>query len=93
MSIRCSGFGRYQAVETENHQQFVDGVQVAVGLAAIRPLKPAMANNNQKLLLVAVGLAAIRPLKQFGVFSKPVPPYRCSGFGRYQAVETPFKGI
>jgi len=36
----CSGFGRYQAVETRCRTAISHGFLVAVGLAAIRPLKP-----------------------------------------------------
>ena len=44
LKLRCSGFGRYQAVETTHHDDVrFHAAPVAVGLAAIRPLKPQMA--------------------------------------------------
>ncbi len=43
-------------------------------------------------MVVAVGLAAIRPLKQRARTVFLVNGVRCSGFGRYQAVETPLLG-
>ena len=38
-------------------------LEVAVGLAAIRPLKPDARTHSSFVAQVAVGLAAIRPLK------------------------------
>ncbi len=66
MSIdSCSGFGRYQAVETVMRAKvFGYFVVVAVGLAAIRPLKLPCTGHSRNLTEVAVGLAAIRPLKR-----------------------------
>ena len=59
-----------------------------MGLAAIRPLKRDFDSARSiDVESVAVGLAAIRPLKP----SRAIDCERyesCSGFGRYQAVET-----
>ncbi len=109
----CSGFGRYQAVETFFVITSVSSpTSVAVGLAAIRPLKLMGVDHITINVLVAVGLAAIRPLKLFQPEQLVEPPLvavglaairplklffvalffqiacGCSGFGRYQAVET-----
>ncbi len=40
------------------------------------------------MIIVAVGLAAIRPLKRQLRNTKTGDHFGCSGFGRYQAVET-----
>ncbi len=88
MDFGCSGFGRYQAVETRKRNTRKLSNKVAVGLAAIRPLKLQELESPSIPLVVAVGLAAIRPLKRY-LDARTVPvPNGCSGFGRYQAVET-----
>ncbi len=73
-SSSCSGFGRYQAVETGAAQaNLLSGSIVAVGLAAIRPLKlplPFTADIGNR---VAVGLAAIRPLKRLSYILLSLP--------------------
>ncbi len=61
--VRCSGFGRYQAVETPLRIISLTLLIVAVGLAAIRPLKQSRGVDIRPPVTVAVGLAAIRPLK------------------------------
>ncbi len=46
----CSGFGRYQAVETlSGLRAVIPHQEVAVGLAAIRPLKPRTHNSFVRL--------------------------------------------
>ncbi len=59
-----------------------------MGLAAIRPLKHLYEVTDVKWFRVAVGLAAIRPLKQVQKDLCNEKYLSCSGFGRYQAVET-----
>ena len=70
------------------HSGATASILVAVGLAAIRPLKRYRAIIINFDWTVAVGLAAIRPLKQYGPACHIVLRRSCSGFGRYQAVET-----
>ena len=55
----CSGFGRYQAVETMIPEtSFLSFGFVAVGLAAIRPLK----QGGVSVIRVASGLQWVWPL-------------------------------
>ncbi len=70
-------------------QNYGAQLNVAVGLAAIRPLKPLISLFFLLTLFrVAVGLAAIRPLKLSSLWFSTTISSGCSGFGRYQAVET-----
>ena len=88
---RCSGFGRYQAVETRIRTIKQNPRQSCSGFGRYQAVETNICREKLSTLIhVAVGLAAIRPLKRL-VVRQASSFCCCSGFGRYQAVETLLK--